>query len=100
MKITLDLPDPLMRRVKIRAASEGRKLKDIVSELLERGLENPPAKSPSGGGLPHVIDPRTGMAIARTLGTPRARKVRLAESLAAMEQANAEESLSHAGNPR
>jgi plasmid stability protein len=28
MKTTLDLPDDIMRRVKIRAASEDRKLKD------------------------------------------------------------------------
>lgn len=41
MKTTLDLPDPLMRRVKIRAASEGRKLKDLVSDLIQRGLDTP-----------------------------------------------------------
>jgi len=34
MKTTLDLPDPLMRRVKIRAASEGRKLKEVIADLL------------------------------------------------------------------
>ena len=39
MKTTLELPDPLMRQVKIRAASQGRKLKDVVTELIQRGLE-------------------------------------------------------------
>lgn len=39
MRTTHGLPDPLMRRVKIRAASEGRKLKEIISELLAKGLE-------------------------------------------------------------
>lgn len=38
MKITLDLPDDLMRAVKIRAAEEGRKMKDVVAEFLRRGL--------------------------------------------------------------
>ena len=38
MKTTLDLPDPLMRKIKIRAAGEGRKLKDLVAELLDLGL--------------------------------------------------------------
>jgi plasmid stability protein len=39
MKTTLDLPDDLMRAIKIRAAREDRKLKDLVAELLRRGME-------------------------------------------------------------
>ena len=38
MKITLDLPDALMKQVKIRAVREGRKLKDAVADLLRKGL--------------------------------------------------------------
>lgn len=38
MKTTLDLPDDLMREIKILAAKEGRKLKDIISESLRRDL--------------------------------------------------------------
>ena len=38
MKTTLDLPDDLMRTIKHRAVSEDRKLKDLVAELLRRGL--------------------------------------------------------------
>ena len=38
MKTTLDLPDDLMREVKIRAVKENRKLKEAVAELLRRGL--------------------------------------------------------------
>lgn len=38
MKTTLDLPDALMREVKIRAVHQQKKLKDIIAELLERGL--------------------------------------------------------------
>jgi len=38
MKTTLDLPDDLMREVKIRAARDSRKLKDTVADLLRRGL--------------------------------------------------------------
>ena len=45
MKTTLDLPDDLMRAVKIRAAKENRKLKDIIAEILRRGLEEPFATS-------------------------------------------------------
>ncbi len=42
MKTTLDLPDELMRAVKIRAAKESRKLKDMMADLLTRGLSQDP----------------------------------------------------------
>jgi hypothetical protein len=38
MKTTLDVPDELMRTVKILAIREHRKLKDMIAELLRRGL--------------------------------------------------------------
>ncbi len=42
MKTTLDLPDELMRTVKIRAVREDRKLKEMVAILLRRGLGERP----------------------------------------------------------
>jgi len=41
MKTTLELPDELMRAVKIRAVNEGRRIKDVMAELIRRGLEQP-----------------------------------------------------------
>jgi hypothetical protein len=38
MKTTLDLPDKLMREVKIRAIHEHKKLKDAIAELIRKGL--------------------------------------------------------------
>ena len=38
MKTTLELPDDLMRAVKIRAVHEGKKLKEAVAELIQKGL--------------------------------------------------------------
>jgi hypothetical protein len=38
MKTTLDLPDVLVKQVKLRALQEGRKLKDAVADLLMKGL--------------------------------------------------------------
>ncbi|MFL6292079.1 MAG: antitoxin [Thermoanaerobaculia bacterium] len=38
MKTTLDLPDELVRAVKMRAVKENKKLKDTVADLLRRGL--------------------------------------------------------------
>ena len=38
MRTTLDLPDPLFKHLKTRAAQEGRTLRDLVVELVEKGL--------------------------------------------------------------
>src|SRR5947208_2026947 len=38
MKTTLDLPDDLMREVKIRAVHEHKKLKDAIAEFIRKGL--------------------------------------------------------------
>lgn len=76
------------RRVKIRAASEGRKLKEIIAELLEKGMETPPAETLPEGELPYYRHPKTGFLVSRTLGTAGGKKVSLAESLAAIEQAS------------
>ena len=51
MKTTLELPDELARRIKIRAAERDQKLKDTIAQLLELGLANasnnePPASTP------------------------------------------------------
>lgn len=42
MKTTLELPDSLMQRIKIRAAERNQKLKDTIAQLLELGLTNAP----------------------------------------------------------
>ena len=49
MKTTLDLPDDLMRQVKIRAVHEQKKLKDAIAEFIRKGMaagKNRPAKMP------------------------------------------------------
>jgi plasmid stability protein len=38
MKTTLDLPDDLVREVKLRAVLQRRTVKDLVAELLRQGL--------------------------------------------------------------
>jgi hypothetical protein len=47
MKTTLDLPDDLMRAVKIRAVEESRKLKDTIADLHRRGLAHPSGARPT-----------------------------------------------------
>lgn len=97
MKTTLDLPDPLMRRIKIRAASEGRKLKEIIADLLEKGMETPPSETLQEGELPYKIDPKTGMAVSRTLNIPGFVPPTAEGSQAIINRANEEEDLRRAG---
>jgi hypothetical protein len=55
MKATLELPDDLLRRIKIEAARTDRKLKDLVAQLLEAGLR----ASREGGVAPPLPQPVT-----------------------------------------
>jgi hypothetical protein len=47
MKTTLNLPDDLMRAVKLRAVEENRRLTGMIADLLRRGLAQEPAASPA-----------------------------------------------------
>lgn len=41
MKMTLDLPSNLVREMKLRAAHEGRKIRDVATEIFREGLAHP-----------------------------------------------------------
>ncbi|MCI0347963.1 MAG: hypothetical protein L0Z53_00930 [Acidobacteriales bacterium] len=45
MKTTLEIPEPLFKQVKARAALEGLKLKDVVASALNGYLKRPKASS-------------------------------------------------------
>ena len=61
MKATFDIPDDLMRQLKLRAIHEGRKLKDSVADVLRAGLsaKSAPALIPARIGK----DPKTGLPV-------------------------------------
>lgn len=48
MKTTLEIPDDLFRAAKAKAALEGRKLKDLVTEALRRAVRAEPSGGPGG----------------------------------------------------
>lgn len=48
MKTTLDIADPLFKRVKAHAAMEGLKLKDVVASALGAYLTRPQPHSKNG----------------------------------------------------
>jgi hypothetical protein len=43
MKTTIQLPDELIKEVKLRAIHEGQKLQEAVADLLRKGLDAKPA---------------------------------------------------------
>lgn len=74
MKTTFDLPDELVREMKLRAVMQGRTLRDLAADFIRQGLgmaaprpsQNPPADSIvqlSPSGLP-VIRCRAGAPAA------------------------------------
>lgn len=73
MKTTLDLPDELMREVKIRAVREQKKLKDAIAEFIRKGMaasKARPAKAPKpvklrGGFTPTTEDIEAAIAWGR-----------------------------------
>jgi plasmid stability protein len=73
MKTTLELPDELMREVKIRAVHEHKKLKDTVAELIRKGIaadKSRTAKPPKPvklrrGFIPTAEDIKAAMAWGR-----------------------------------
>jgi plasmid stability protein len=50
VKTTFDIPDDLLRAMKMRAVQEGRKFKDVATEVFRRGLAQPKVAANSGGG--------------------------------------------------
>ena len=88
MKTTVDLPDALVKQVKIRAVREGRKLKDAVADLLRKGLaspQTPPKKAPAMKSPRIITDPETGLPLI--VCDPRAPANKMtAEELIALEQ--------------
>lgn len=47
MKTTFDLPEDVVREMKLRAVMEGRKLRDVAEEIFRRGLAQPGSSRPS-----------------------------------------------------
>lgn len=63
MKATFELPDSLYRAIRIRAAREGRKVKDLVAELLDAGMKAPQFKETSKAKPRIGAHPETGLPV-------------------------------------
>lgn len=73
LKTTLDLPDDLMRAVKIRAVHEQKKLKDAIAEFIRKGMAADTTRKPKtfkpvklrGGFIPTTKDIEAAIAEGR-----------------------------------
>jgi len=56
MRTSIDIPDPLFRHLKAKAALEGSTLRDLVLKLVQRGLSssNSAAPVPTASDLPSI----------------------------------------------
>lgn len=76
MKTTIDLPDALVKEIKLRALYDGQKLKDAVAELLRKGLAAPtgPADDEADDGPGYTLILRRGCQLSTPLGALTLRK--------------------------
>jgi plasmid stability protein len=71
VKTTLDLPEDLVREMKLRAVHEGRKLRDVAIEIFRRGLAQPSLQT-AAATQPSVIQNRVKLPLIRCQpGTPK-----------------------------
>lgn len=63
MRTTVDLPDPIFRRMKAKAALEGASVKEFVQRAVERELAQPPVPKKTRRIKVPIIRERTGYAI-------------------------------------
>lgn len=69
MRTTLDLPDSLFRQLKSKAALEGLTLKDLLNNLIERGLQAPSARK-AGQAPVDALPPSIKLGRPLTLRKP------------------------------
>jgi len=67
MRTTLDLPDPLMRELKARAAMDGVKLKDYFAAMVREALQRPPGAAAAPVRSPAPVFQRQNPATLPTL---------------------------------
>ena len=97
MKTTIDLPNDLVKKVKLHALHEGRKLKDAVADLLRKGLATTSVSSVSVASPGVKTDPKTGLPFFPSSPDAPISRMSAAEIYAAIHLTQEEEDLERAG---
>lgn len=98
MKATFDLPTELVRAVKLRAAREGRKLKDVAAELLRRGLADQGKTANRPPTRPRIEIQADGLPVVCCDPDAPARRMTASELLALEQQTLCQEDLQRLGH--
>jgi plasmid stability protein len=97
VKTTLDLPDDLVRAVKLRALQRGHKLKDAFADLLRQGLAAA-AMEPAPRMRPKIsTDPKTGLPLIKGLPGAPISKMSSEEIYALIHKSQEEEDIERLG---
>lgn len=100
MKTTLDLPDELIRSVKLRAVVQGRNLKDLVAEFLRQGLgmESPgPVKKRSADSM--IVIGKDGFPTVRCAPDAPASRMKTKDLLSIEQRTQRDEDAKRVGLP-
>lgn len=98
MKTTLDLPDELIREVKLRAVVQGRTLKDLVADFLRQGLGMSAPKPPEPPLPGSMVDIGPGgLPVIRCRPDAPATQMSAEELLRLEQLTQTEEDMRHAG---
>jgi plasmid stability protein len=100
MKTTLDLPDELVREVKLRAVVQGRTVKALVAELLSQGLGMTPRGGPPKPAVSAMVEVgEKGLPVIRCEPEAPAIRMRARELLKLEQETQLEEDLQRARLP-
>jgi len=91
MKTTLDLPEEIVREVKLRAVLQRRTVKELVTELLRQGLKLEPASPALTPGSERVGIGEDGLPVIRCAPGAPATRMSQGERLALEQEALTEE---------
>jgi hypothetical protein len=101
MKMTIDLPEALIKQVKLRALHEGKKLKDAVAEILKKGLAvasgGRNGKSSRHNKVVIRKDPKTGLPVIQSPADAPVRRMTAEQILAMEERSQVREDLERIG---
>lgn len=102
MKTTLELPDDLVREIKLRAVMQDRAFKDLVAELLRRSLsaESTIAQRPAPSAYDaRIIIDADGLPSFRALSEDAAQMISIEDAQALEQRALETEDRHRAGLP-
>ncbi len=98
MKTTMDLPEDLVRRIKIRAVQERKPLKRLVADLLDQGLKASAQARLPQPSLPDGLEiTKDGFPVFRCHSDAPATRMTAEELIALEQQIIEEEDMERAG---